>query len=191
MKTIKISEKDSISNNFVEIAEYPNGTKIWYKEGKYHRLDGPAFESSDKYKVWYKEGKEHREDGPAIEYPDGTKIWYKEGKFHRLDGPAIELPDGTKKWYKEGKRHRLNGPAIELPDGTKRWYIEDNSYSPKGLSKLINSAFFLEKEKGQYNLEWLKFLTEKGIKEFPIMPEMKEYKDFKKVFKKLEGIGNK
>jgi len=53
-----------------------NGTKYWYLEGKYHRVDGPA-----------------------IECPDGTKYWYLEGKCHRVDGPAVEFPDGTKEWW--------------------------------------------------------------------------------------------
>lgn len=27
-------------------------------------------------KVWYKDGKLHREDGPAIELANGEKFWY-------------------------------------------------------------------------------------------------------------------
>ena len=52
---------------------------------------------------WFKNNKFHRLDGPAIEYVNGTKYWYKEGKFHRLDGPAIEYASGSKSWFKEGK----------------------------------------------------------------------------------------
>jgi hypothetical protein len=126
-----------------------------------------------------------------LDFLEGTKIWYKEGKLHRLNGPAKEFPDGYKEWYKEGKKHRLDGPAIEYPNGLKEWWIEDKFYLPKKLSELFKFSFCFGKEKGKYNLEWLKFLTEKGIEEFPIMPEMKEYKDFKRVFEKLEGIGNK
>jgi hypothetical protein len=191
MKIIKKSKKDSIPKNFTGIAEYPDGRKEWYKEGKLHREDGPAVEYLDGTKYWYKEGKLHRDDGPANEYSDGTKIWLKEGELHRLDGPAMEFPNGEKIWYKEGKRHCLDGPAKELPDGTKEWYIEGYFYFPKKLSELINSCLFLGKEKGQYNLEWLKFLTENRIKEFPIISGMKEYKDFKQVFEELEGIANK
>jgi hypothetical protein len=168
MKILKIEYNNSIPTDFTGITEYPDGEKHWYKERKLHR-----------------------EDGPAIEYPDGTKEWYKEGKLHRLDGPAFEYPNGYKEWYKEGKLHRLDGPAVELPDGTKKWYFEDNPYSPKILLKLINSCFFLGKEKGKYDLEWLRFLTEEEIEEFPIIPGMKEYKDFKKIFNKLKRIENK
>jgi hypothetical protein len=162
VKAIKINQHNSILDNYTGVEEWENGNKFWYKEGNLHRLDGPA-----------------------IELSDGTKYWYKEGEYHRLNGPAIELSDGTKYWYKEGKRHRLDGPAREYSDGTKEWWIEDNFYAPKELSELINFSFFLGKEKGQYNLKWLKFLTEKRIEEFPIIPEMKSHFRFKNLFKKL------
>jgi len=136
MKIIKINKSNSIPDNFTGIAEYQNGEKRWYKEGKYHRLDGPA-----------------------IEYSNGTKKWYKEGKLDREDGPAVEYSNGIKEWYKEDKLHRIDGPAVEYINGRKEWYIEDNLYSPENLSDLINSSFYLGKEKGRYNLEWLKFLT--------------------------------
>jgi hypothetical protein len=42
----------------------------------YHRLDGPAFESSDGYKAWWVDDKRHRLDGPAVERADGSKEWY-------------------------------------------------------------------------------------------------------------------
>jgi hypothetical protein len=209
MKTIKIDYNNSIPDKFTGIAKFPDGTKYWYKERKLHREDGPAMEYPDGRKEWYKEGKLHREDGPAIIDTSGLKFWYKEGNFHREDGPAVELSNGTKYWYKEGKKHRidgpaceysegrkewhkegkfhrLDGPAIEFPDGTKYWYIENNPYLPEMLSELINSCFYLGKEKGQYDLEWLKFLTENGIEEFPIIPGMKEYENFKEILNKLE-----
>jgi len=125
-----------------------------------------------------------------VAFTDGEKEWYKEGKIHREDDPAVEYSDGRKAWYKEGKRHRLDGPAFEYPDGYKEWWIEGNFYSPGILSELINSSLFLGKEKGRYNLEWLKFLTEKGIDEFPFIPGMKEYKIFNLLFQKLEKNKN-
>jgi hypothetical protein len=162
MTILKLKKDKSIPKNFTGIIELENGTKSWYKEGEYHRLNGPAIECSD-----------------------GEKHWFKEGRYHRLDGPAIEYPDGRKYWFKEGKIHREDSPAIELPDGSKYWYIENILYTPKKLSELINSAFFLGKEKGQYNLEWIKFLTEEGIKEFPIISGMELDIEFKQIFDKL------
>jgi hypothetical protein len=184
-----ISQYDYIPDNFTGIVEYQNGNKCWYKEGKYHREDGPACEFADGTKTWHKEGELHRLNGPAWEFPNGEKCWYKEGKKHRENGPAIELLDGRKLWYREDKLHRLDGPAIEWSNGAKQWNIENNIYSPKKLSELINSCLFLGKEKGQYDLEWLKFLTENGIEEFPIIPGMKDDEEFKQVFETLEGMG--
>lgn len=53
--------------------------------------------------IWYKDGKYHREDGPAIKYADGTKVWYLNGECHREDGPAIEQADGYNQWWYRGK----------------------------------------------------------------------------------------
>jgi len=62
-----------------EVRVYKNGDKFWYKEGKWHREDGPACEYADGAKYWFKEGKCHREDGPAGEYSNGSKFWYLNG----------------------------------------------------------------------------------------------------------------
>ena len=56
-------------------------------------------------KFWYKDGKFHRDDGPAIEYANGNKYWYKDGLRHRDDGPAVEYADGTKYWYIYGNEY--------------------------------------------------------------------------------------
>ncbi len=62
----------------------------------------------DGNKRWYKNGRLHRVNGPAIEYTNGTKHWYQHGKRHRLDGAAIEFSHGTKRWY-------VRGVKIEKP----------------------------------------------------------------------------
>ena len=62
------------------VEDWGNGTKVWYQNGLYHRLDGPAFERKN-----------------------GTKYWCKNGDFHRLDGPAIERPNGNNEWFIEGE----------------------------------------------------------------------------------------
>jgi hypothetical protein len=59
MNKIKANSFQEIPENFTGIVEYANGTKIWYKEGK-----------------------RHREDGPAVEYADGEKRWWIEGKIY-------------------------------------------------------------------------------------------------------------
>lgn len=56
MKTIKIESSSEIPSNFTGIVEWADGTRYWYKEGLFHR-----------------------ENGPGVEYKDGTKRWYKEG----------------------------------------------------------------------------------------------------------------
>jgi hypothetical protein len=83
-------------------------TQFWYKDGKYHREDGPAIEDLSvpsgalPYKAWYKNGKHHRVGGPAIEYSSGTKEWWLNGKPHREDGPAI-IASYRIAWYYHGK----------------------------------------------------------------------------------------
>ena len=46
-------------------------------------------------KKWYKDGKRHRLDGPAVEYANGTKHWYVDDKeyseeeFNRIFGTKV------------------------------------------------------------------------------------------------------
>ena len=67
-------------------------------------MDNESFFEFDRWgnKFWKnKEGKLHRLDGPAIDYVDGRKQWYKNGLRHRLDGPAVEVVS-YKDWWKNG-----------------------------------------------------------------------------------------
>jgi hypothetical protein len=84
MKTIKVNSSDEVPENFTGIAEFSKGSKNWYKNGKRHREDGPAYEGYDGLKVWYKDGKKHRLDGPAIEDVD-YKAWYIDGLEYYKD----------------------------------------------------------------------------------------------------------
>lgn len=94
--------------------------------------------------------------------------------------------NGSKCWYKEGKTHREDGPAVEYYNGTKEWWIDGKEYDHILLLTLVENVIFLEKQKGKYNLYWLKFLTEnQGIKEFPIVPGMEQYGKFKELLKKI------
>jgi hypothetical protein len=67
-------------------------------------MDNESFFEFDRWgnKFWKnKEGKLHRLDGPAVDYVDGRKQWYKNGLRHRLDGPAVEVVS-YKDWWKNG-----------------------------------------------------------------------------------------
>jgi len=120
-----------------------------------------------------------------------NKIYYKEGKTHKEDGPAIIWEDGLKEWWREGKTHRIDGPAIESSNGNQYWFIDGEIYSFDTLNSLSQKAnVFLDKEKGKYDLEWLKFFTENGIKEFPVIPGMEEDKDLSPCLKRILGKEN-
>ena len=54
-------------------------------------------------KYWYKNGKLHRLDGPAVEYINGDKIWYKNDELHNIYGPAV-LENGIEEYWIEGKQ---------------------------------------------------------------------------------------
>lgn len=115
-----------------------SGDKQWrLKNGKLHRLDGPAVEWADGTESWFQNGYLHRLDGPAVKYRDGTSVWKRHGKHHRLDGPAIEWASGAKDWWQNGKRHRLDGPAIINPYGSKGWFINGKEYSENEFNKEI------------------------------------------------------
>ena len=89
-----------------EIEYYYNGQKRyeqWVENGKYHRLDGPAYIGSNGIQSWYVNGRYHRIDGPTFTRLAGTQAWYVNGKRHRLDGPAFIYADGRQEWYVNGK----------------------------------------------------------------------------------------
>lgn len=112
-----------------------------------------------------------------IEFENGNKYWIKEGRCHRTDGPALETLGGYREWLIDGKLHRLDGPAIERPNETKEWWVDNEFYDMDEIYFLMKekeegSVLFLKKEIGKYGLVWYKFLTENGIKEFPLVPGM-------------------
>ena len=82
-----------------KVRVYGDGTKFWDRDGKLHREDGPAIESSTGTKCWYRDGKLHREDGPAAEDSDGRKYWYRNGVEYNpndgCSGKIVEI-DGEK-----------------------------------------------------------------------------------------------
>ena len=78
-----------------------------------------------------KEGKYHRINGPAIKWRSGTNFWYQNGLLHRIVNPAIEWSNGRREWYQKGKRHRIDGPAIDYGDGRILWYIRGVHFKRK------------------------------------------------------------
>jgi hypothetical protein len=65
---------DDYTGTVVHMNSKP-GTKFFYKNGKLHRLDGPAAVLSHT-QLWYFKGLRHRLDGPALKRFDGyTEFW--------------------------------------------------------------------------------------------------------------------
>ena len=140
MKIINLKEnpKQKVPVDFTGKVIHKNGTVCYFKNGAFHRLDGPAIERPDGTKEYWVNGKLHRLDGPACEWFNGYKDYYVEGKRHRLDGPAYEGTNGTKIYFIEGKKHRLDGPACEWFDGTKEYWIDGKYYYKEDFDKLVN-----------------------------------------------------
>ncbi len=53
MNTIKIKHWSEIPDDYTGIIEWSNGDNWWYKNGKFHREDGPAKIWNNGYKSWY------------------------------------------------------------------------------------------------------------------------------------------
>tara|TARA_R110002033_G_scaffold136310_2_gene175844 strand:- start:44 stop:637 length:594 start_codon:yes stop_codon:yes gene_type:complete len=122
--------------------------KVYYKNGEYHREDGPAYyqwtyEKTKDRESYYKDGKLHREDGPTSTYwHNNGKLRFigynANGKRHRIDGPAAQYyyTDGKlveESYYVDGELHREDGPALYRDDDgvvTLEWYYHGNKYEP-------------------------------------------------------------
>ena len=99
-----------------DVKVYDNRTE-WRRNGKLHRIDGPAVEYADGDKFWFQNGKRHRENGPAVENSNGNKYWYQNDVLHRTDGPAVENADGYVEYWENGKQ-------IPDPNATKEMTVE-------------------------------------------------------------------
>ena len=54
-----IEETNNFPSNFTGISEWTfTGVKIWWIDGKRHRLDGPAYEHPSGIKSWHVDNKE-------------------------------------------------------------------------------------------------------------------------------------
>jgi hypothetical protein len=84
MKTITNNEYYNLSykerEKFVGIVKDHNGAIFYYKDGYFHREDGPAIIYSEKHKTWYFEGLLHNLNGPAKIWPDGREEYFIHGK---------------------------------------------------------------------------------------------------------------
>ena len=100
-----------------------------------------------------KEGRLHRLDGPAIEYSSGTKEWWQNGKVHRLDGHAIEWADGRKWWCQNDLYHRVDGPAVIARGGAKAWYL--NGYMFENKQDFFESLSEEDKKTALFSIDFL------------------------------------
>ena len=144
---IEITNKSEVPRTGSYLAIYPNGTKIWYFNGRYHRDNGPALDDISGFKIWFINGFRHRVNEPAIECSDGSKGWLVNGKFHRTNGPAYDMGNGYKAWHIHGKRHRIDGPAMEWSTedgGADEWWIDHKRYSEEEW--LIERELWIQKE---------------------------------------------
>ncbi len=123
-----------------------------------------------------------------VEWDNGSKFWYKEGLLHREDGPAREYTNGDKYWDKEGKLHRTDGPAIVGINGYKEWFVNGDLVGYTVLNFLVFNSLYIGKEKGRYNLYWLRFLTEEGVKEYPIVHGMKDDDNILRSIQELNSL---
>lgn len=75
---LNIGGTDNQGNGVVD----SGSVKQYLKNGKKHRLNGPAEIRRDGYEAWFFEGKKHRDGGkPAVSYPDGNKEYWEHGKL--------------------------------------------------------------------------------------------------------------
>jgi hypothetical protein len=143
-----------------------NDGTFYYKDREMrvlHREDGPAAEWANGSKYWYLNGTYHRVDGSAVEdIYSASKHWYLHGKLHREDGPAIERANGDKYWYLHGKLHREDGPAVEYVYGSKLWYLNGNLYGEEEHKKLTKKEPTISIEGKSFTVAQLKALIEKA-----------------------------
>lgn len=109
----------------------------WTRRGLPHKIGGPALITRiGRYyeEWWYKNGKLHRMDGPAYVVIDRItgvtkeERWYCCGYLHRIGAPAVQISNGDYEWRERGQLHCLSGPAMRITDYDcgfihEYWYI--------------------------------------------------------------------
>lgn len=141
-------------------------SEVHFKNGKLHRLDGPAVtiyssENQLHKQYWFNNGKLHRKDGPAkvINYEKNGRIKCEKyairGRLHRENAPAkIEYRlDGSKakeSFFSHGYEHRTTGPAVIthlLKGPSEEWFIKGEKLSPEEVEKYLIRLELSEKLK--------------------------------------------
>jgi len=169
---------------------YMGGTRIWYQNGLYHRLDGYAYVDS-KCKLFYINGVQYhtkREFKKAAKvfrkqakfYVDesgndqwiqdgnyttfcGDQIYVQDGEYHREDGPAVIFKDGSQFWYKNGVHHREDGPAIVGCGCTKEWYQNGELHRDDGPARIYKDS---SEEFWVDGIQYPKKKFKKAVKQF-------------------------
>lgn len=68
---------------------WPDGCRIWYRDGLVHRDDGPAYVGSDGYEAWFEYGQQVTGDIADIEqFPLILDMW------ERLRDSSRAIPSG-------------------------------------------------------------------------------------------------
>ena len=88
-----------------------------------------------------KDGKKHRLSGPAyISTIYDIEIWFKEDQYHRDGGPALRHKS-TFWWFKNGEPHNLFGPAHISGGRPPEYWIDGVRLSPKEYRRQIQSRY--------------------------------------------------
>ena len=74
----------------------PIKVKYWYRYIRKHPSFTGCLINGDNSKAWFKNGEYHREDGPAFEFANGSKQWRLNGTYlteqdHRLKVRQMKL----------------------------------------------------------------------------------------------------
>ena len=111
---------------------------------KYSQEFTDMFKDEIQNRVWLnKDGKRHRVDGPACEYPSGDKYWHFNGKLHRVDGPAVEYAYGDKHWYLNGINYTEEEYNTKKINGFSYTEEEYNTAIMKFLRYIYKSFIFI------------------------------------------------
>jgi len=97
------SHKIKINDNCIMKLRNNINTGYWSifyynSDGKFHNLYGPSVNHNNRTKMWYRNGVYHRENKPAFISPLG-ELWYYNGKLHRINGPSCIHIENGKQYY--------------------------------------------------------------------------------------------